>query len=316
MKLRSIAILAASLAMGGAHLHAAALDLGKVSAKSNFVAHLDFEAARQTSIGKFLLAEIKKDPKVERQLAGVKAAFGLDLEGLGQITVYGRGEKDKGIAVASGGFNVQQLEGFLSLSDKVETSKHEGVTIYATGDGAAAIVGKDTVVAGSGADYVKHGLDVLSGSQPSLGENRLLEELAKAVPSPVASATANLRGIAEFNPVKGPEAAILKKADLLGLSIGETEGQVRGAAVLRAADEETAQHLENVLRGLTSLISLGADLDPKVAELAKQVKTYVGRDGRFVRAYIGISAELVTQKLAEEIAKKKARRAQPSASEE
>ena len=312
MKPPSTGILFAFIATGAAQLHPAPLDLGKVSAKSNFVAHLDFEAARDTSIGKFLLAEIKKDPTVERQLAGVKAAFGLDLEGLGQLTVYGRGEKDKGIAVASGGFNVQQLEGFLSLSDNLETSKYKGGTIYATNDGAAAIVGKDTVVAGSGVDFVKHGLDVLAGSQTSLGENRILEELAKAVPSPVASATANLLGIAEFSPVSGPEAAILKKADLIGLSIGEAEGQVRAAAVLQAADEETAKHLENVLRGLTSLISLGADLDPEIAELAAKVKTYVGRDGRFVRAYLGISAELVMEKLAEEIAKKKAPKAQSS----
>ena len=121
---------------------------------------------------------------------------------------------------------------------------------------------------------------------------------------------ADLKGIAEFNPPKNaPEAAILKKATALGLAIGEVDGQVRVAAVLKAADETTAGHLENILRGGASLIVLGADLDPKVAELASTVKTRVARDGSHVRVYLGVPANLVKKQLAEEMSKNKAAQA-------
>ncbi|SVE54010.1 uncharacterized protein METZ01_LOCUS506864, partial [marine metagenome] len=232
----------------------AQLDLRQVSAQANWVVHVDFEGVLKTDVGKFLLAEIKKDPKAQRQLAGIKAAFGVDIEGLGNFTAYGRGEKEKGIAIASGGFNPKQLEGFVSLNEKIETSTYGGKTIYAENKNAFAIVDENTVVAGSGNAFVKHGLDVLAGKQPSMKTNDILNELAKAIPSPVAVAIADLNSIAEFNPPKkAPEAAILKKASSLGLAVGEVDGQVRVAAVLKAADETTAGHLENVLRGGASL---------------------------------------------------------------
>ena len=132
----------------------------------------------------------------------------------------------------------------------------------------------------------------------------LLADLAKAIPYPVAIAIADLKRIAKLNPPKkAPEAAILKKARALGVALGETEGQVRMAAVLKASDEETAQHLENVMRGGASLIALGADLDPKLADLAGTVKSHVARDGLNVRFYLGVSADLVKEKMAEEMAK-------------
>ena len=115
------------LALAGGHLNAASLDLGKVSAQSNWVVHLDFEGLLKTEVGKFLLAEIKKDPKAQRQLAGIKAAFGVDIEGLGNLTAFGRGENDKGIAIASGGFNAKQLEGFVALNENVKSSNYNGV---------------------------------------------------------------------------------------------------------------------------------------------------------------------------------------------
>ena len=99
---------------------------------------------------------------------------------------------------------------------------------------------------------------------------------------------------------------MLKKASAIGLAVGEVDGEVRIAAVMKAADEATAGHLENVLRGAASLMTLGADLDPKVAELATAIKTHVSREGSHVRIYLGVSADLVKEAMAKEIAKKKA----------
>lgn len=298
------------LTFAGTQLNAAPLDIEEVSAQANWVAHLDFSNLLKTEVGKFILAEVKKDQKAQRQLAGIKAAFGVDVEGLGNLTVFGRGENEKGIAIASGGFNAKQIEGFVTLNENIRSSNYKGKTIYAENKNAFVIVDEDTIVAGTGQDYVKHGLDVLDGIQPSMKGNDILNELAKAIPYPVAVAIANLNGITAINPPKkAPEAAILKKATALGVAIGEVDGQVRIAAVLKAADEATAGHLENVMRGGASLLTLGADLDPNLAELASTVKTHVARDGSHVRVYLGVSASLVKEKLAEEMAKNKAAQA-------
>ena len=112
---------------------------------------------------------------------------------------------------------------------------------------------------------------------------------------------------AESNPpMKAPEAAVLKKASAIGLAVGEVDGEVRIAAVMKAADATTAGHLENILRGATSLLALGADVDPKVAELAGAIKTHVSREGRHVRVYLGVSADSIKEQMVKEIAKQKA----------
>ena len=306
MKIRILSILSL-ITLSGGHLSAAPLELDNVSAQANWMIHVDFEGLLKTEVGQFLLAEIKKQPNAQRQLAGIKAAFGVDIEGLGNLTAYGRGENEKGIAIASGGFNAKQLEGFIALNEEIEASNHAGKTIYSENEKAFAIIGEDTIVAGTGADYVKHGIDVMDGKEPSRDTGKILNELAKAIPYPVAQGIANLKGIMKFNPPKkAPEAAMLKKASAIGLAIGEVDGEVRVAAVMKAADEATAGHLENILRGAASLMNLGADLDPKVAELATAIKTHVSREGSHVRIYLGVSADLVKEAMAKEMAKKKA----------
>jgi len=312
MKIRIISILSI-ISLTGGHMNAAPLNLDNVSAQANWMIHVDFKSLLKTEVGQFVLAEIKKQPNAQRQLAGIKAAFGVDIEGLGHLTAFGRGENEKGIAIASGGFNAKQLEGFFALNEKIDTSTYAGKTIYYENKKAFAIIDEETVVAGTGADYVKHGIDVLDGKESSLNPDKLLNELAKAIPYPVAQGVANLKGIMKFNPPKkAPEAAILKKANAIGLAVGEVEGEVRVAAVMKTADEATAGHLENVLRGAASLLTLGADLDPKVAELATAIKTHVAREGSHVRIYLGVSAELVKEQMAKEMAKDKARQANDS----
>ncbi len=305
MKIRILSILSL-ITFSGGHLSAGPLELGKVSAQANWMVHVDFESLLKTDVGQFLLAEIKKQPNARRQLAGIKAAFGVDIDGLGNLTAYGRGENEKGIAIASGGFNAKQLEGFIALNEEIEASNHAGKTIYSENEKAFAIIGEDTIVAGTGADYVKHGIDVMDGKEPSREADKILNELAKAIPYPVAQGIADLKGIMKFNPpMKAPEAAMLKKASAIGLSVGEVDGEVRVAAVMKTADESTAGHLENVLRGAASLMTLGSDLDPKVAELASAIKTHVSREGSHVRIYLGVSADLVKEEMAKEMAKKK-----------
>ena len=312
MKIRIFSILSI-ISLTGGHMKAAPLDLDNVSAQANWMIHVDFESLLKTEVGQFVLAEIKKQPNAQRQLAGIKAAFGVDIEGLGNLTAFGRGEDDKGIAIISGGFNAKQIEGFLALNEKVETSTHAGKTIYAEREKAFAIIDEETVVAGTGADFVKHGIDVVDGKESSLNPGKLLNELLKAIPYPTAQGIADLKGIMKFNPPqKAPEAAILKKANAIGLALGEVDGEVRVAAVMKAADEFTASHLENVLRGAASLLTLGADLDPKLAELSTKLKTHVTRDGSHVRIYLGVSAELMKEQIAKEMAKEKAQQANDS----
>ena len=162
MKIRILSILSL-ITLSGGHLSAAPLELDNVSAQANWMIHVDFEGLLKTEVGQFLLAEIKKQPNAQRQLAGIKAAFGVDIEGLGNLTAFGRGENEKGIAIASGGFNAKQLEGFIALNEKIETSTHAGKTIYSENKKAFAIIDEDAIVAGTGADYVKHGIDVVDG---------------------------------------------------------------------------------------------------------------------------------------------------------
>jgi hypothetical protein len=294
--------------------HATPIDFSKVSAQSNWVAHADLDALRKSVVGSFLLAKIKDDPEAAKGIAMLQAVFGLDVDAISSFTAYGRGEADKGIISVKGGFDAQRLLPMLELNETYVAKKHGDTVIHLIdqkkGDPkAVAFTAKDELLASSTSSYTEHGLDVINRKKPSLKPHGIHKTLAGAFSHPVLTVAIDVKGVAEFNkPPKGPEAVIIQKTDALGLALGESNGMLMTAIILEAADEATAKHVENIARGFTSLLALGADIEPELAELLAQTKTQVSRKGQIVSVKLGIDIKTVKETINKEMNKKRARK--------
>jgi hypothetical protein len=80
-------------------IHAEQLDLKKVSDGSNWIMHMDFESMRSSEIGSFLEDSLEKIPEMEEKMRGLQKKFGVDLMGVSNLTLFGTGEKHKGIGI-------------------------------------------------------------------------------------------------------------------------------------------------------------------------------------------------------------------------
>ncbi len=280
-----------------------------ISQKANLVAHVDFQSILNSKIGSSLMAEAQKDPQFAQQLNGLKAVFGLDLEKLGTATIYGSGKKDEGIVIAHGGVNSSQLEGFASLNENVVVQKKGDKTLYSFKKGAFCTLGPDSVMIASNKKLLDHGLDVLSGESPAQKNNPMIAHLVGMVEKPMAIMTVQVPKVLAManqgRAISVPEAAIIKKADMVGFAIGETGSSMRMAMIMRAENEKTAEHLENVVRGAASLLALGGGLDKQLDEVLAKITTSVSRKNRIVGLQLELDSAFLLKKITEELEKKK-----------
>jgi hypothetical protein len=277
---------------------------------ANWVAHLDFQSILNSKIGSALIAEAQKDPKFTQKLNGIKAVFGLDLEKLGTATAYGTGKKDEGVVIAKGGINSAQIEGFAGLNENVTIQKKGKKSLYSFKKGAFCSLGPDSIIASTNKKLLVPGLDAISGKNPGQKNNQMISHLCAKMENPMALMTVRLPEvlaiIREGKPISAPEAAIMKKADLLGLALTEDGSTMCMFMAVQAENEKTAEHLENILRGGSSLLALsaGIDIDPNLNEILPLVKTAVSREKRIVGVQLEVDSAFLLKKIREEMAKK------------
>ena len=80
--MKTLAFSLGLIAMPFAFLSASPPNFKQVSKQANWVAHIDFQSILKSKIGSHVFSEIKKDPNVAQQIAGIKAALGIDIENL------------------------------------------------------------------------------------------------------------------------------------------------------------------------------------------------------------------------------------------
>ena len=292
-------------------LSASVPNLKLVSKKANWVAHIDFQSILKSKIGSHIFSEAKKNPKTAQQIAGLKAALGIDVENLGSATAYGSGKENEAVILAKGGINSSQIEGFASLNENVQVQKKGTRTLYSFQKGALCTLGPDSVIMGSNMKLLGHGLEVLSGKSPAQSEKRMTSLLMEMVDQPMALMTMQLTKVMaeQERSLSVPEAALLRKADLMGFALGETGQSMRMAMVMQAENEETAVHLENILRGASSLMALGTDIQiqPELDEILPKMKSSVSRSKKNVGMMIEMETDLLLEKISEEMQRRVAK---------
>lgn len=291
------------------------IGLEKIPSSANWIAHLDFEAFRSSEIGAFVLQDILKAPYIEQKMTGLKNAFGVDIDQLGFVTAHGSGKKDEGFIYAQGGFNTKQLEGFASLNEKVEIKTVKGHKIYSAPKVAFSPLGPDSMIAATNEELLKAGLNARLGNNTKQKENPILDHLNELVKRPIVTITAQIPKVRKMEKpgrsISATEQAIMEKLDWAGVALGESGASIRIACVMNTENIETAEHMENVLRGVSSLLSLSTEIeplfqnDPKLSKIIPHIKTSVSRKSQIVGMQLEMDTAFLLEMFEEEMAKKR-----------
>ena len=291
------------------------IGLEKIPSSANWIAHLDFEAFRSSEIGAFVLQDILKAPHIEQKMTGLKNAFGVDIDQLGFVTAYGSGEKNVGVVYAQGGFNTKRLEGFASLNEKVEIKTVNGQKIYSAPKVAFSPLGPDSMIAATNEELLKAGLNARLGNNTKQKENPILDHLNELVKRPIVTITAQIPKVRKMEKpgrsISATEQAIMEKLDWAGVALGESGASIRIACVMNTENIETAEHMENVLRGVSSLLSLSTEIeplfqnDPKLNKIIPHIKTSVSRKSQIVGMQLEMDTAFLLEMFEEEMAKKR-----------
>jgi len=290
-------------------------DMEKIPQNANWVAHVNIETFRSSEVGSFVLKEILKLPQMKQKLDGLKIGFGVDIDQLGFVTAYGSGAKNEGVIFAKGGFNTKQLEGFASLNEKVEIKTVKGQKIYSSPKMAFSPLGPDSMIAATKEELLKAGLNARLGNNKKQKNNPILDRLNELVKKPIATITAQIPKVRKMEkPLKSisaTEQAIMEKLDWAGLSLGESGESIRIACVMNTENIKTAEHMENILRGVSSLLSLSTEIeplfqnDPKLNKIIPHIKTSVSRKSQIVGMQLEMDTAFLLEMIEGEMAKKR-----------
>jgi hypothetical protein len=98
---------------------------------------------------------------------------------------------------------------------------------------------------------------------------------------------------------------MFKKFKNIAIFLDETNDHIRIKLYLQSANDEVAEHLENIFRSWPSLLALTNGINPKLDEVLKHVKFSVVREKKAVGMTVLLSHSFFETKVNEEIQKKK-----------
>ena len=293
---------------------------------ANWLISFDVEAFHESRMGKFIMEKMNEDPNINQKMQGLKNAFGIDLLKIREMSAFGSGEKDMGTALIKGGINSKQLEGFASLNDKVETDKIGSKKIYTFKKGSLGILSGDSVAVASNKELLKEALIPKNAKKkPSpthsfvqsinheqapifwfaanvLKANRLQNKIK-------ADQTKTAQKLAEdisksLNSVMVGEI-MFKRFRNIAIFLDETNDHIRMKVYFQSANDELADHLENIFHSWPSLLALADGLNPELDEVMKHLKFSVVREKKSVGMTALLSRAFFETKVNEEIEKKK-----------
>ena len=258
--------------------NAAPLQRADVAANPAWLLHLDCDALRPTTIGKYILTELDK-PEVKAKLTAFQAIVGVDPRTqLHGATLYGIGPApEQALLMIYADFDTAHLVTLAKAAKDSQINPHGNVDIYNWLDENkqatngfppriyAAIQG-NRVLFGQREDCVSRALDVLAGITPNLTSGNAFLELGQPGAAHFVEAAARKLVL----PNSDPSAAILKLAQSVQLMLGETQQQFTAGVTLVADNTEVAGNVLSIAQGLLALAKLQSE-KPELVKIANAV---------------------------------------------
>jgi hypothetical protein len=296
MKTISLSLLACALGVVCSTSLAGPLNRGDVSAQAVWVAHIDCDTLRPTTLGQYLLTELDK-PDVTAKFAAFQSIFSFDpRKQLHGITLYDAGSTpEDGVLLFYADFDPDRVltlaraaNGYDSVTngqhvihnwidDKKKSKSGVKPRVY------AAFQGSRLIVFGQKQDAVSKALDVFDQTSPSLSTSKSFADMGTPADNSFFQAAASKLDLSGSDP----NAALFRLSKMFRLQIGETQGQLTGSLTIQANDEDVAGQMASVGQGLLSLLKLQKD-KPDANKLADALS--LKQDGVNVTATLSLAA--------------------------
>ncbi len=274
------------------------LDLKQVSADAKWVAHVDVDAIRASTVAQKAYQQcLEKHKDAEKHLAKVREKLGMDpTKDLHGVTFYGKQlKKHTGVVIVQANADRKHL-----LAKVKEAPDYRAVTYgshklhtWTHRKGKKdehAVVGcfhKPTVIVfGRTAVDVSEALDVLDGKSSGLaGSNSPLIAEIPAGAIFLAGAT-GLDG--DELPCKSP---LVKQSEALSIALGEHGGESFAMAKLATKSDEVADQVKAVVEGVRAMAALRHGSDADAMKIVKALKVAVA--DKAVTVELRVSADEV-----------------------
>ncbi len=281
-----------------------------------WVAHVDWDAVRNSAVGLFIQDELNK-PNAQAKLAAFQAVFNIDLPTqLHGITLYSAGSTpQEAVLLCYADFDPQRLVTLAKAAKDAQNAPYKSHTIYSWIDENkkkkhpteaariyAAIDGR-RIIFGQREERVARALDVLDGAAPSLASSQEFAGFGTAGDPSFLEAGARKLELPDSNP----NAAILRLSKQVTLQFAQVQQQVSGTLTLEANNDEIAGYVSSIAQGLVALMKL-QQAKPEAVRFAEALS--LKQDGPRVVVSLSLPGKDVVGLLKADAARKAAKKAQ------
>jgi hypothetical protein len=276
------------------------LAIEQVGGSASWVVHANQEQFKKTLTGQLIRKEMV-NLGIEENLTNFAMIFSFHpLDDVRDVTVYGTGHvREKAVVLIDGFFDKEKILSLLRMNPRYKEIKYGDLVVREWFDENqkdpnqmmyGCFYKDELIVMGSGLDAVKQEVDVLKGKAKS-ATGEIFSQAALSAKGAFLQAAG--RRVGEMVEGEDPQAAALKQSDQLGVAIGENDGNFYVDVGLVAKSEEAAQAITKMLDGILAFISLPNEEQPKLVELAKNIK--INCEGKNVKVKFESAPEMVVQ---------------------
>jgi hypothetical protein len=306
-------VLVACVASAVSTAPAGPLKRADVSANPVWLLHLDFDALRQTYIGRYILFQLDK-PEFHTNMVAFQTIFSFDPRTqIHGITIYSDHPATKdNVILTYMDFDPDHLIAVAKACEAPQTATNNQHVIYSWADKKNnpnaddsrnyAVFESDLVIKGYNQASVIASLAVIDGSAPNFSGCTGWPDAAAGGDATFVQATARSLDFLDSKP----NMALLKMCRGAQLQAYETNEIFHAVLTVKADEEYTAKQMSAVARGLIALLSLQRD-NPRAAKLAAGMT--VKQDGTTVGVHISIPSKELMAVLKAYTAKKQKEKA-------
>ena len=281
------------------------LDMGKISQDANWLVHMDFQSMRSSAIGTFIEESYQNISEVERKINEVQEKYGLNLMKTENLTMFGDGERHKGIGILEGGVDASIVNRFAQSKETIEASKMGKNTIFSTQKGrrpmAFAALKNGKMVFGPDRDFVSEGIFLAKNKGSRVSAYPMIESLNELMDNPCFVFFANMKGAKEVAELDQWVRLMTDKIDSCGMVIGDQDGGLKIIGLVQTNSIESSEAMENMIRGGVAMMDMKVKNDERMKNFLEGYK--VVREGNIIRVEIELSNSLIIERIQKEMKK-------------
>ena len=236
----------------------------------------------------------------------LKEKYGLDLMNTSSLSMFGSGEKHKGIGILEGGVDASIFNRFAESKESIVSSRMGKNVIFSTQKGrrpmAFSALKNGKMIFGPDQDYVSEGIFLAKGKKGNSSlSHPILNSLNGLLADPSFVLFANIKGAMDVTDLDERTRIMVKKVDAAGLVVGDYDSGLKIIGLVQTDSIESSVSMEKIIRGGLAMMDIKNSNNPEMTRLVVGYK--VGRNERLIRVEIELSNSFIIERIKREMKK-------------